>query len=296
MKELKRQLRREVLGDLRPILEASGIQFSNIGAVMSDEERRSNLASIVAGGERSHEDLQAPASGPSIKLDTIDNLAQPTVCSLMLLVGRYRMEVGRGIVYPCQTMLNDIQINTSSYVVVKVDMVHDKSKDLKLEVPPDDTTLTMRDAVVRRVQWRRTSIDIDPAAAASSLTSPASMSPEAHLSPSPNSEQLVLSTIREQLPPIIEKSQKSQIQDQPHPSPILELSQKSPLKEQLRRSPPHTRSTPLTTHDQPQPKATKNVRGKSHPQQRKMSSKETKGKKSLKESEANLKFQMGSRC
>jgi hypothetical protein len=50
MEELKRQLGREVLGDLRPILEASGIQFPNIGAVMSDEERRSSLASTAARG------------------------------------------------------------------------------------------------------------------------------------------------------------------------------------------------------------------------------------------------------
>jgi hypothetical protein len=59
-------------------------------------------------------------------------------------------------------MLDDIQIDTSSYVVVKVDMAHDNTKQLKLEMPPDDTMLTMRDAVTRRVQWRRTSIDIDP--------------------------------------------------------------------------------------------------------------------------------------
>jgi hypothetical protein len=38
------------------------------------------------------------------------------------------MEVGRGLVYPRQTMLADIQIDTSSYAVVKVDMVHDNSK------------------------------------------------------------------------------------------------------------------------------------------------------------------------
>jgi hypothetical protein len=59
-------------------------------------------------------------------------------------------------------MLDDIQIDTSSYVVVKVDMAHDNTKQLKLEMPPDDTMLTMRDAVTRRVQWRWTSIDIDP--------------------------------------------------------------------------------------------------------------------------------------
>jgi hypothetical protein len=92
-------------------------------------------------------------------------------------------------------MLDDIQINTLSYAVVKVDMVHENSKDLKLEVPPDDTTLTMRDAVARRVQWRWTSIVIDPAAVALALTSPALMSPEARLPLSPNPEQLVLSPI-----------------------------------------------------------------------------------------------------
>jgi hypothetical protein len=64
------------------------------------------------------------------------------------------MEVGRGLVYPHQTMLDDVQIDTSSYAVVNVDMVHDNSKDLKLKVPPDDTTLTMRHAIARRIQWR----------------------------------------------------------------------------------------------------------------------------------------------
>jgi hypothetical protein len=76
------------------------------------------------------------------------------------------MEVRRGLMYPCQTILDDVKIGTSSYDVVKVDMVHDNSKDLKLEVPPDDTTLTMRDAVTRRVQLRWTSIDVDPSATA----------------------------------------------------------------------------------------------------------------------------------
>jgi hypothetical protein len=82
------------------------------------------------------------------------------------------MEVRRGLMYPCQTILDDVKIDTSSYDVVKVDMVHDNSKDLKLEVPPDDTTLTMRDAVTRRVQLRWTSIDVDPSTAALVSTTP----------------------------------------------------------------------------------------------------------------------------
>ena len=106
VEELKRQLRREVLGDLRPKLEPSDIQFPNIDAFMSDEEHRSSLASTAAEGGRPHEDLQAPASRPSIEPDTIDNLAQPTTCSLMLLVGgSFRMEVGRGLVYPVRPCL-----------------------------------------------------------------------------------------------------------------------------------------------------------------------------------------------
>jgi hypothetical protein len=75
MKELKRQLRIEVLVDLRPILKALGIQFSDIDGVMSDEEHRSNLASTIVGG------------GPSIEPDMIGNLAQPTTCNLILFVG-----------------------------------------------------------------------------------------------------------------------------------------------------------------------------------------------------------------
>jgi hypothetical protein len=82
----------------------------------------------------------------------IDNLAQSTTCSLILLVRRsFQMEVWRGLVYTRQTIFNDVQINTSSYAVVKVDIVHDNLKDLELEVPLDDTTLTMWDAVTRRV-------------------------------------------------------------------------------------------------------------------------------------------------
>jgi hypothetical protein len=84
-------------------------------------------------------------------------------------------------------------------------MVHDNSKGLKLKVPPDYKTLTMRDAVTRRVQWRRTSIDINPSAAASASTtpsqpntSPASMSPKACLSSSLNLEHLDMSLIRDQ--------------------------------------------------------------------------------------------------
>jgi hypothetical protein len=50
VEELKRQLKRELLGDLKPILKAQGIQFPNIAGVMSEEECRRRLASTAGGG------------------------------------------------------------------------------------------------------------------------------------------------------------------------------------------------------------------------------------------------------
>jgi hypothetical protein len=100
-------------------------------------------------------------SGPSLEPDTIDTLAHPTPCSLIISIfGDYRMEVGKGIVYPRMYTLDDVPIDSVSFAVVKVDMVHENVKNLNLEVAPDDTTLTLQGAVTRKVQWRKTSIDV----------------------------------------------------------------------------------------------------------------------------------------
>jgi hypothetical protein len=56
--------------------------------------------------------------------------------------------------------------------MVKVDMVHENTKNLKLEVAPDETTLTLWDAVTRMVRWRRACIDVDEAASASTTPEP----------------------------------------------------------------------------------------------------------------------------
>jgi hypothetical protein len=101
----------------------------------------------------------------------IDTLAHPIPCNLIItILGGYRMEVGKGIVYPRMYTLDDVPIDSVSFIVVKVDKVHENTKNLNSEVPPDDITLTLRDAVTRRVQWSRTSIDVDPAALSASTT------------------------------------------------------------------------------------------------------------------------------
>jgi hypothetical protein len=61
------------------------------------------------------------------------------------------MEIEKGIVYPRMYILDDVSIDSVSFAVVKVDMVHENVKNLNLEVAPDDMILTLRDAVTRRV-------------------------------------------------------------------------------------------------------------------------------------------------
>jgi hypothetical protein len=60
------------------------------------------------------------------------------------------MEVGKGIIYTRMYTIDDVPIDSVSFAVVKVDMVHENAKNLNLEVAPDDTTLTLRDAVTRK--------------------------------------------------------------------------------------------------------------------------------------------------
>jgi hypothetical protein len=88
-------LRRELLGDLKLILESQGIQFSDIAGVMNEEEHSSSLAStavmpitteptdqVSVGGGRPQGELQVAVYGPveghkqplpSFEPNTIDN-------------------------------------------------------------------------------------------------------------------------------------------------------------------------------------------------------------------------------
>jgi hypothetical protein len=150
--------------------------------------------------------------------------------------------------------------------------MHENSKNLKLEVPPDNTTLTLRDAITKRVQWRRTSIDIDP----STIASASATASQLNIAPA----SIFLDT----------QSDQRQMQ------PCL-----SPIREQSCLSPPWTQSTPLPAPNQTRPptalpKTTKNVRGKTQPQQGKMSYKATMGKQPLLQTtmtQAIPKFVMG---
>jgi hypothetical protein len=110
------------------------------------------LADQVSTGSVPQENPLGPTFGPSLESNTIDTLAHPTPCNLIITIsGDHRMEVGKGIVYPRMYTLDDVSIDSISFAVVKVDMVHENAKNSNLEVAPDDTTLTLQDAVTRRV-------------------------------------------------------------------------------------------------------------------------------------------------
>jgi hypothetical protein len=182
IEEIKRQVRIQLLGDLMPIFESQGLSMPDIGAIVNDEEHRSSLASTAVAPNTKLADQASVGSvpqenplgamyGPSLEPNMIDTLAHPTPCSLIITIpGDYRMEVRKCIVYPRMYTLDDVPIDSVSFAVVKVDMVHENMKNLNLKVAPDDTTLTLRDAVTRRVKWRRTSIDVDPATISVSTT------------------------------------------------------------------------------------------------------------------------------
>jgi hypothetical protein len=48
MEELKRQLKREFIGDLRPIFESQGLHFPDIPRMMEERRRGSVASTIVA--------------------------------------------------------------------------------------------------------------------------------------------------------------------------------------------------------------------------------------------------------
>jgi hypothetical protein len=47
IEEIKRQVRIQLLGDLRLLFESQGLPMPDIGAVENEEERRSSLASTA---------------------------------------------------------------------------------------------------------------------------------------------------------------------------------------------------------------------------------------------------------
>ena len=63
IEEIKRQVRRGLLGDLKPILESQGLHFPDIPEMMSQEEHMGSFASTAAAPINREEAEQAAQSG-----------------------------------------------------------------------------------------------------------------------------------------------------------------------------------------------------------------------------------------
>jgi hypothetical protein len=58
-------------------------------------------------------------------------LAHPTTCNLVAMTREnYHMEVRKGPMYRHQALPDDVQIDIATYVVVRVDMVHENMKNI----------------------------------------------------------------------------------------------------------------------------------------------------------------------
>ncbi|KAL6879628.1 hypothetical protein ACP4OV_012287 [Aristida adscensionis] len=91
-------------------------------------------------------------------VNLIDGLTEPTPCILQISLGGKRIDVAKGQVHPEVKILHTVPIDESRFAVVTVDFVHEEYNDLELEIAPNDEMRTLGEALLQRIQWRRTLI------------------------------------------------------------------------------------------------------------------------------------------
>jgi len=161
--KIKAELRAEVTQDILSMLASQGIQLQPFSRGPSPTlGRRSSCASASAADihPKADPDLVEPNFDASCFDDTIDRLTEPTPCSLVITVGGYQMAVAKGLVYPQQTILRSVPI-LFGYAVVKVEMVIDDAKDIELVPLPNDEIRTLGEAILQRIQWKRSGIVVN---------------------------------------------------------------------------------------------------------------------------------------
>jgi hypothetical protein len=112
--EIKRQVKMEMFGELKTIFESQGLPFPDLPGSTMSEERSDRVASTAAGASQGRGTERAIVP-TSVEPDTIDGLARPTRCSLLVqlqLVGdSSRLEVGKRLVYPGMSQLEGAQVS-----------------------------------------------------------------------------------------------------------------------------------------------------------------------------------------
>ena len=106
--------------------------------------------------------------------NTIDRLNNvPTPCSI--ITGNYStllIELAQGIVQPKDKECHTVPVQ-DGYVMVKIDFVHENSKDVALPIPLLEADIfTLGDAHTMRIQWKKSSILIPPIGRSSTSGAP----------------------------------------------------------------------------------------------------------------------------
>ncbi|TVU33801.1 hypothetical protein EJB05_15609 [Eragrostis curvula] len=172
MKQLTEQLRaqvtQDIISNIPNILAAQGFKIVPISPcpnqVSPGEARKSSCASVGNGDHGNGEhDMYAEMMHHTgfDEPDSIDLLSEPTQCALLSIIGGYQIEVARGLVYPQQKVLHCVNVNDDCAVVF-VDHVRKKHRDNALPFPPNDEITSLGQALLQRIQWKRSLIVLNP--------------------------------------------------------------------------------------------------------------------------------------
>ncbi|TVU21211.1 hypothetical protein EJB05_30835, partial [Eragrostis curvula] len=92
--------------------------------------------------------------------DPIDGLSEPTPCALVT-PGGHQQEIARGVVHPGQSVVHTVAVQPDS-AVVQVDYVYAGHENDLLPIAPNDEITTLGEALLQRIQWKRSHIVVRP--------------------------------------------------------------------------------------------------------------------------------------
>ena len=128
---------------------------------LSSSSEREGAHEMEGEGSAHVSEKQARVNeGASLETDTIDQLKEPTKCSLLDGSG-HNMELALAIVYPHQEICHTVPVQFGC-AVVQPTYVWPNVTHMHLPIPVGDEITTLGEALMQRIQWSRFRILIPP--------------------------------------------------------------------------------------------------------------------------------------
>ncbi|CAN6201614.1 unnamed protein product [Urochloa humidicola] len=176
LQAIKEALKAELTHEVKEELRSEGLQIVPVFRDTSPAPvgRKSSCAST---SELQVVDGPSPVKGnedenPEIMIGWSDDgthgeislLTEPTPCAILHNVyrGGDYIPVASGQVYPKQTELHTVLVDVDNAVVKVERVLHNDFEDIKLSFPPNDEILTLKEAVLQRIEWSRRLIIVRP--------------------------------------------------------------------------------------------------------------------------------------